>query len=771
MNAKAYENYRMRDIVGEQTAWQSLWLTSHRFYHLTDYRRYGYNRIPEFNSDIQNIHTLFRKEFTLPDKKIRSAKLFITGDDIYKLYLNGNFVGEGPAQSYPFAYNYNCYDVTDLLKSGQNAIGVHLYYQGLFNIYLMSADNLCGMIAQLEITYQDSETQVIASDRTWKYTECDAYSATHIYGYQTQFSEDIDLSNFPYGWAETGFNDETWKNAYIPSNPYPPEYTLVPQITPTAQREKIYPLHIKKIENGYFFDFGKEYAGSLAFPIQGKKGQKIELRCGEELTENGRVRFELRANCTYQETITLSGKEDFVDFFDYKGYRYAEILNTDEHFNPSAVYTLSRNYPFPAKENTARFVCSDENMNKIWEICANAVQYGTQDTYYDCPTREKGGFIGDALVTGLTHLILTADARIYKKFILDMLYSSRYSPALACHVPSYNINICADYSALAPLFLDIYYQYTGDKEFLAKTLPIAEGVWEYYSQFLENGLIRRIRHMPKVPEYLDPLLVDWPQSLRDGYDLKSAKDGASTLHNVYFYGFLTTTGKLYRIIGNEKRAKYFDSIAQELKQRLIEENYDFSLGLFKDATNSEHMSLHANVLPLFYNFSLPNGYEPMKNLIMEKKLACGSYLLAFLLLQGLYQTGYDELAFTLLNNKEKNSWYTMLQHGATACAEVWHPDQKGNISWCHPGSSSPIYFYTCEIMGVKIGQIGLKSLKITPHIPKSLSFIELDLPLPSGKFSARFHRENGKAIYEYSAPNDIKVSVEGENIEFIKKDI
>ena len=47
-----------------------------------------------------------------------------------------------------------------------------------------------------------------------------------------------------------------------------------------------------------------------------------------------------------------------------------------------------------------------------------------------------------------------------------MLYSSRYSPALACHVPSYNINICADYSALAPLFLDIYYQYTGDKEFL-----------------------------------------------------------------------------------------------------------------------------------------------------------------------------------------------------------------------------------------------------------------------------------------------------------------
>jgi hypothetical protein len=115
-------------------------------------------------------------------------------------------------------------------------------------------------------------------------------------------------------------------------------------------------------------------------------------------------------------------------------------------------------------------------MNRIWDICARGVRIGTQDTYYDCPTREKGGFMGDALITGLSNLILAADTRIYKKFILDCKNTSRYCPAIMAHVPTYDINICADYSALVPLFLEEYYNYTADTDFLRETIPVAEGV-------------------------------------------------------------------------------------------------------------------------------------------------------------------------------------------------------------------------------------------------------------------------------------------------------
>lgn len=768
MKASAYENYRERSIVGEQTNWKGFWLTSHRFYHPIEYRRYGYNRIPQFNSEIQNIHTLFRKQFTLLDKKIQSAKLFITGDDLYKLYINGKFVGEGPAQSYPFAYPYNCFDVTDLLQSGENAIGVHLYYQGLFNIYLMSADNLCGLIAQLEIAFCDGSIQTIHSDQTWKYQECDAYSHSFIQGYDTQFSENIDFNAFEKDWFLPNFNDTAWKNALVAANPCPMEYNLIPQITPTASHEIIYPTNIKNIENGYLFDFSKEIVGSPAFLIQGKKGQKIEIRHGEELDENGRVRFQLRANCTYQEWITLTGEQDFVKFFDYKGFRYIEILNTSESFDPSAVFAVSRHYPFPCQEKTAKFSCNDENMNKIWEICARAVKIGTQDTYYDCPTREKGGFLGDALITGLSHLILTGDTRIYKKFILDLFHSARYSPALACHVPSYNINFCADYSALAPLFLDIYYQYTGDKLFLKQTLSLINGVWEYYSQFLENGLLRRIRHMPKVDKNLDPLLVDWPQNFRDNYDLTSASQNASTLHNLYFYGFLKTAEKLNRIVENEARADEWKALYQVMEESLIKECYDATTGLFRDAPQSKHISLHANVLPLFFEMQLPKGYAPIKDFIMQKRLSCGVYF-AFFLLQGLFNAGYPNEAIELLNSKDENSWFSMLESGATACLEVWKPNQKWNTSFCHPWASSPIYFYACKVMGVTYNASPIPKIKIQPHIPCHLENIQFQIPLPCGIISARFTKENEETIYTLTAPKTVKVEWKGENIRFVLK--
>ena len=194
-----YDNYKYRSLAAEECKWRGYWITSERFYHLSACHQYGYDRKPQFNSEIQNIHTLFRKEF-VAKAEIKSAKIFITGDDIYKLYINGDFIGEGPAQSYPFAYNYNCYDVTDAIKAGDNVIGVHIYYQGLFNIYLMSADNLSGMIAQLEIEYENGEKQTVVSDRSWVWRECDAYTSSYLYGYQTQFSENIDISKLSKGW-------------------------------------------------------------------------------------------------------------------------------------------------------------------------------------------------------------------------------------------------------------------------------------------------------------------------------------------------------------------------------------------------------------------------------------------------------------------------------------------------------------------------------------------------------------------------------------------
>jgi len=85
--------------------WDAQWLMDPVFDGVP-YRDFVHpNRAPENNGEIQNVHTLFRREFNVPDAAIRRARLYVTADDCYTLYLNGDFVGFGPAPAYPFAYH------------------------------------------------------------------------------------------------------------------------------------------------------------------------------------------------------------------------------------------------------------------------------------------------------------------------------------------------------------------------------------------------------------------------------------------------------------------------------------------------------------------------------------------------------------------------------------------------------------------------------------------------------------------------------------------
>ena len=69
---------------------------------------------------------MFRREFTV-NGKVRSARVYATSRGLYQLHLNGHQVSEDlftPGwTSYQKRLQYQTYDVTNLLRSGDNAIG------------------------------------------------------------------------------------------------------------------------------------------------------------------------------------------------------------------------------------------------------------------------------------------------------------------------------------------------------------------------------------------------------------------------------------------------------------------------------------------------------------------------------------------------------------------------------------------------------------------------------------------------------------------------
>ena len=125
-----------------------------------------------------------RKEFDLPSQPKR-AVLYVSGVGSSVCYMNGERIGNdvfGPLPTwYDASVSYLTYDVTPLLKSGTNTIGVAL---GNGRYLSMRANGMVGfglprLMAQLNIEYDNGETVSVASDDSWKVTNCGPITANN----------------------------------------------------------------------------------------------------------------------------------------------------------------------------------------------------------------------------------------------------------------------------------------------------------------------------------------------------------------------------------------------------------------------------------------------------------------------------------------------------------------------------------------------------------------------------------------------------------------
>jgi len=720
--------------------WNAKWIMDKRFLGLSPInvfkKQLDKTPLPEHNPELKNLHMFVRKKFHL-EKQVKNAYIDITADDYYKLYINGVYIGQGPAPSYYFHYYYNRYDVTDLLKPGDNVIAVHVYYQGLINRVWNSGDLRQGMIAELFI----DGTLFLATDSSWKYIQAKEYTGTETTGYDTQFLEHIDNRLKEEGWKETDYSDSMWNPACV--NPYD-DHKLVKQCTPVLEVYEIAPKEVKLLHNGhYFIDFGQEITGQFKMKAKGLAGQKIYIMCGEELAEEGEylVRYNMRCNCNYRETWTLSGKEDVLEQYDYKAFRYVEIEAPADTVEPDSFRAVVRHYPF--NEESCRFYSSNHMLNKIWDICKNGVKYGSQEVFVDCPSREKGQYLGDITVTAHSHLYLTGDLLLFKKALKNFALSASICPGLMAVAPGSLMQEIADYSLQWPVQLLNYYLQSGDISFLEEMYPVAEGLIEYFKKYERyDGLIENVNEKWN--------LVDWPENLRDGYDFDLGTvvgDGCHNVINAFYYGAVKTVNEIREILG--KTGKYD---LERIKQAFINAFYRPEKKLFADSTVSSHSALHSNVVPLFYGLVPDDAIDSVINFIREKKLSCGVYM-AYFLLKGLARAGAHDLAYNLIVSDDTHSWSNMLKEGATTCFEAWGKDQKWNTSLCHPWASCPVPVLIEDIAGIKPGKPGWEEISFDPHIPASLTHLTIEFNTVKGRIKLEHH--SGKT--ELVAPAGVRI--------------
>lgn len=366
----------------------------------------------------------FRKEFPV-DGKVESARLYITGLGMYEAEINGERVGDAVLapgwQSYHYRHAYDTYDVTDMLKDGDNAIGVLVgegWYAGRmgFEDTREHYGDTVGTVAVLKVRLEDGTTAEIPTDTSWAASTGPVVYSQVYDGeiYDSRIEADID------GWSSPGFNGSAWlATKELPTL----QGTLSsPDAPPIRRLDERKPERIFKSPSGKtLIDFGQNLVGWLRLNAEGPAGTNITLHHAEVL-EDGELALQPLRTAKARDTLLLhgNGPQTWEPHFTFHGFRYAQIDGWPES-TPLTADTVTAIVVWTDMEETGWFECSHDLLNQFhsnvrWSMRGNFLSVPT-----DCPQRdERLGWTGDAHAFGPTSNFLYNTAGFWRGWHRDV---------------------------------------------------------------------------------------------------------------------------------------------------------------------------------------------------------------------------------------------------------------------------------------------------------------------------------------------------------------
>lgn len=661
---------------------------------------------------------LLRRAFTVAVKPVLAwLRVTATSPDaarqfVFRLWLNGTLVGVGPARSPQgdAQPRYATFDVTSLVRSGGNVLASQCY----------SSDGHAFQ-AELVLLNADASRTTVASDNRWRTMDGGRWHVTSGYtggGFYQAPLEAIDARAEPVGWRDPGFEDRAWRpplaRGTLPA--------ATPEIVEAMVFDALAPHRIERRGGSVLLDFGKEAVGGLMLRLAGPAGAVVEVRLGEELTETGDVRYQLRCGQTYREFWTLRDGEQDFEHWGYRPFRWAEILLPQ---GVTLVWARMRSLALPWREE-APFESADPNLDKVRDLCAYSIRATRMDLYQDTPARERGPYEGDAIVNQLS------EYAVQRSFAL-----ARYSNEYLLSKPSWP----TEYRLMAPILAWRDYMATGDDRFLRT----------HFESMVDTQLIHKINAAGLVEK--DPGqssqawgdLVDWPKSNRDGFVFCRV----NTVVNAWQYAALVALADIATVIGRTDRAATFHRMANRLRDAL---NAAALLpdGRYRDGIGTGHSSQHATAFAVALGLASDPVARIAAACLAGQNMLVSVYGSQFLL-EALYRGGQADAALALMTSDGESSWRNMIERwGATITMEAWDPSLKPNTTFSHAWATGPVNIIANHLAGVTITKPGAECLRFAPQ-PGRLAHFRTEVPTIRGPASVTY-RGGSAGFLEIGVP-------------------
>lgn len=705
---------RVRGSDGSISAWSERYAVEAGLLQATDWTARFVT--PDWDEDTTRAQPapLLRREFAVRPG-LTKARLYVTALGVYEAQLNGVPVGDhvlAPGwTSYQHRLRYQTFDVTGLLQEGPNAFGAMLgdgWYRGGLgfgggrrNVY---GDRL-GLLAQLEIGYEDGTTQIVGTDDSWRAARGPILMSDIYNGetYDARLEQD--------GWASPGFDDREWVGVRRIERDLE---TLVAPVGPPVRRiEHVAPVDITASPSGRtIIDFGQNLVGRLRLTMRGAAGQTITLRHAEVL-EDGELSIRpLRfAEATDRYTSRGGDVETWEPRFTFHGFRYAEVEGWPGELQAGDVRAVVCHSDML---RTGWFACSDPLINRLHENVVWSMRGNFLDIPTDCPQRdERLGWTGDIQVFSPTACFLYDAAGFLQSWLRDLAAEQQVFGAVPFVVPTVmgGNPPAAAWGDAATIVPWVLYQRFGDAEILRDQFESMRAWVDLVAETAGPG--RLWNKGFQFGDWLDPIAPpDRPAA---------ARADPAVVATAYFAHSAQLLGQAAEVLGRADDAARYLGLADEVRAAYNSEYVTPNGRVLSDCT-----TIYAQAL----EFALLGDAEQRRRagirlaaLVRDSgyRISTG-FVGTPLVCDALCSVGEYDAAFRLITQQACPSWLYPVTMGGTTIWERWdsmRPDGSVNpgemTSFNHYALGAVADWLHRTVGGLAPAAPGYRQLEIRPH--------------------------------------------------------
>ncbi len=739
-----YWRVRVWDGAGRASAWSAPAWWEMGLLAPSDWTSQWIEPDPPDDPSMSQPSPMLRRAFALKGD-VRSARIYVTSRGLYELSINGKRVGEDVLTpgwtSYATRLQYQTYDVSSLLRRGDNVIGALLgngWYRGQigFQKHRNHYGNRLALIAQLDVTYADGTRETIGSDEKWKATTGPIQLA-EIYGGET-----YDARLEKAGWDAPGFDDASWKNVRAAN--YPKDNLIAPEGPPVRRIEELTPIKILTSPSGQtIVDMGQNMVGWVRLSASGPAGTTVTLHHAEVLDQKGNFYTENLRAAAQQVAYTLKGggPEVFEPRFTFQGFRYVLV---DGFPGTLALENLKGIVVHSAVMPASEFSTSDALINQLQHNIRWGQKGNFVDVPTDCPQRdERLGWTGDAQAFSRTAAFNMEVAGFFTKWLKDVAADQLESGAVPHVVPDVLTRPNAPAAASAGwadaaviIPWNMYLSY-GDRRVLETQYP-SMMKWVEYMRTRAGD------------DYLwteDFTFGDWLAYATTRSDYPGATTGKDLIATAFFAHSTDLLARTAAVLGKTEDHARYETLLEKIKGAFVKEFVTPEGRIGENTQTAYVLALQFDLLPEALR---KKAAERLADEVRERKHLTTGFLGTPYLLHVLSNYGYLDVAYMLLQRKEYPSWLYPVTKGATTIWERWD-GIKADGSFQDAGMNSFNHYaygavgeWMYRVMaGLDIDETmpGYKRILIAPHPGGAFTEVNASHDTPYGR--ARSHWTKG----------------------------